>query len=273
MRLLRKLAMTVAFDYATASSLRACGSWSGLGYCFFRAFGAFAVVWIEEEFAQADGFWRDFEQFVVLDVGEGFFEGHADRGREAHGFVLAGGADVGELFALEQVHFEIVVARVFADDHALIDFPARLDHHRAAIFQIPHGIGDSFADIVRDQHAIAAAGNVTLPRCIGMEDPVHDRGAARVGEELGAIPEEATRGDLVHQAHEPLPRVLHLDHARLAGAELLDDGPHELLGDVDRELLVRLQPLAVEPDVAVTAPPDVTRKGAEAAVALPAQSL
>src|SRR5271166_2310984 len=31
------------------------------------------------------------------------------------------------------VAFEVVVARVLADHHALVDLPARLDHHRAAV--------------------------------------------------------------------------------------------------------------------------------------------
>ena len=36
-------------------------------------------------------------------------------------FVLAGGADVGELLALDRVDDEVVVAAVDADDHAFVD--------------------------------------------------------------------------------------------------------------------------------------------------------
>jgi hypothetical protein len=47
------------------------------------------------------------------------------------------GADVGELLALEHVDDEVVAARMLADDHAGINLPAGLDHHRPAIFQVP----------------------------------------------------------------------------------------------------------------------------------------
>src|SRR5919199_533603 len=43
------------------------------------------------------------------------------------------------------------------------------------------------------------------------EAVVHDAGAARVGEELGAIAEETAGRDAIQDADQPLPRILHLD--------------------------------------------------------------
>lgn len=63
-------------------------------------------------------------------------ERHADRRRQLYGFILAGGADVGQLLALQNVHFEIVIARVNADNHAGINLLTRLDDHRATIFEL-----------------------------------------------------------------------------------------------------------------------------------------
>src|SRR5215470_28379 len=60
---------------------------------FLAPFVALAFMGIEQSFTQADRFWRYFDQFVVLDVGERFLKRHADRRSQAHRFVLRGGAD------------------------------------------------------------------------------------------------------------------------------------------------------------------------------------
>jgi uncharacterized peroxidase-related enzyme len=51
---------------------------------------------------------------------------------------------------------------VLADDHALIDLHAGLDHHRAAILQVPQREGHRLALVVGDQHAVGAAGHSPL---------------------------------------------------------------------------------------------------------------
>src|SRR5437870_2427041 len=74
---------------------------------------------------------------------------------------------------------------------------------------------------------------------------VHDAGAARVGQKLRAVAKQSPRRNLVQKAHHSLPRILHLEHRGPPWTELLDDDAEEFLGDIDRELLVRLQTLAV----------------------------
>src|SRR3984957_20127873 len=112
------------------------------------ALGALAVVGVEAPLAQADRLWRHFDELVVLDVGQRLLKRHLHRWSQTHRLVLGVGSDIGELLALEHVDLEIIVARVLADDHALIYLPARLDHHRAAILDVPHRIGDRFACLV-----------------------------------------------------------------------------------------------------------------------------
>ena len=73
---------------------------------------------------------RDFDQLVVVDELQRLLERHADRRREQEVLVGAGGADVGELLGLERVHHQIVVARVDADDHALVHLVAVPDEQR-----------------------------------------------------------------------------------------------------------------------------------------------
>lgn len=166
-----------------------------------RAFRTLAVVGIEKGFPQADRLRRHFDEFVVLDVGEGLFQRHPDRRREAHGLILARRANIRELLALEDVDLEIVLARVLADDHAAVHLPAGLDHHRAAIFQLPHGVGDGFARIrPGNENAIATPGDLALVFRIGMEEAVHDRRPARVGQQLSLVADEAARRRMEDQA-------------------------------------------------------------------------
>ncbi len=74
---------------------------------------------------------------------------------------------------------------------------------------------------------------------------MHDAGAASVGKELGTVAEQPARGNSVEEADHSLPRILHLQHPGAPRPELLDDDPKELLRDIDRELLIRLESLAV----------------------------
>ncbi|CDX42319.1 conserved hypothetical protein [Mesorhizobium sp. ORS 3359] len=204
-----------------------------------------ALVRVEIELAQPNGLRRHLDQLVVLNPGQRPLQRHADRRGQLHRLVLAGGADVGELLALEHVHFEVVVARMDADDHALIDLDARIDDHRAAVFEIPHGVGDGFALLVGDQHAIGAAGQFALVRLIGEEQPVHHRGAARVGQQFRLVADQAARRRMEDEALAVSAGRAQLDHLGLALRHLLHDDAGMLLVDVDDDFLDRLQQFAV----------------------------
>src|SRR4029077_8230272 len=183
--------------------------------------GALAVLGIEEAFAQTNRFRRDLDQLVFFDVGDRLLEAHLARRREAHGLVLAGGADVRELFALQHVDFEIVAAAVLADHHALVDRDAGIDEHRPALLEVPHRIGDGGALGVGDQRAVAPARDRPAIGTVFVKDAVHHAGAARVGQDLAVIADQAARGRV-----EPQPC--------LAGAR----GPHVLqLAFAQRDLL------------------------------------
>ena len=73
--------------------------------------------------------WSDLDELVVGDEFDGRFERVADRGRQQHRLVLAGGADVGELLGLHGVHDEIVVAAVQSHDHAFVKRLAGVHEH------------------------------------------------------------------------------------------------------------------------------------------------
>src|SRR3984957_12073866 len=216
-----------------------------LRHRFLGLFRALALVGIEVTLAQADRFRRDRDQFIVLDIGQRLFEGHADRRGQPHRFILRGGADVGELLALEDVDLKVVVAGMLANDHALVDLPAGLDHHRTTIFQLEHRISHRLALIVGDQDAVAAALDVALVGQVIVEQAVHDRRALGVGHQLALIADQAAGRRVEHQPQAVAAGWTHLDHLGLALAHLLHDDTGEFLVDVDDDFLDRLQQLAV----------------------------
>ena len=77
-----------------------------------------------------------------------------------------------------------------------------------------------------------------------MEQPVHDRGAAGVGEQLALVADEAARRRVEDEPHASAAGRAHLDHLGLALGELLHDDAGVLLVDVDDDLLDRLEQLA-----------------------------
>ena len=75
---------------------------------------------------------------------------------------------------------------------------------------------------------------------------MHDPGPASISQKFRSVPKQPARRNAIEQPDESLPRVLHLDHLTAARSELLDHVAEVLLGDVDRQLLVRLEALAID---------------------------
>ena len=69
---------------------------------------------------------------------------------------------------------------MFADDHAGIDLGAGLNEHGPTILQVEHGVDHGFTFAIGNQRTSVAAGDVAHVGCIGMEQAVHDGGAAGV---------------------------------------------------------------------------------------------
>ena len=78
-----------------------------------------------------------------------------------------------------------------------------------------------------------------------MEQPVEDRGAARVGEELGLIADQPAGRRMEDEARAAAARGPHLEQLGAALAELLDDDAGMLGVDVDNDLFDRLEQRAV----------------------------
>ena len=104
--------------------------------------GAFALVFVEELFAQPDGLGGHLDQLVVVDEFERLFQIEADRRGQDNVLVGARGADVGQLLRLHGVDDQIVGARVDADDHPRIDVFPRTDQQPAAFLKIEQRVGE-----------------------------------------------------------------------------------------------------------------------------------
>ncbi len=140
---------------------------------------------------------------------------------------------------------QVVGPGVLADDHALIDLHARLDEERAALLEIPERVGHRVARAVRDENAVAAAFDFAAIGLVGMEDAVHHAGAARVGQELAVIADQAARGAVEDDARLARTRRAHVDHLALAVRDLLDDDAGIFVVDVHRRFLDGFEAIAV----------------------------
>ena len=79
---------------------------------------------------------------------------------------------------------------------------------------------------------------------VGVEQAVHDGGAARVGQQLALVADQAARRHVEHEALAAAAGRAHLDEIAAALGQLLHDDAGVLLVDVDDHLLDRLQALA-----------------------------
>ena len=74
-----------------------------------------------------------------------------------------------------------------------------------------------------------------------MEQAVHHGGAARVGQQLALVADQAARRHVEHQALAAAAGGAHLRQVAAALGQLLHDDAGMLLVDVDDDLLDRLQ--------------------------------
>src|ERR1700733_12810835 len=149
-----------------------------------------AAIGLQDLLAHAEGLRGHLDELVVGDELDALLEGELLVGHEADGGVRARGAHVRELLFTNAVDVEIVVARVFADDHALVDFNTVGDEEDTAVLEAFERVGSGGALSVGDESTRETLRNLTLVGDVAVEDGVHDDGAAGLGEHLGAEADE-----------------------------------------------------------------------------------
>src|SRR5690606_11261497 len=140
---------------------------------------------------------------------------------------------------------EVVVSAVDADDHAGINLFTRLDDHRTTVFQVEHRVGNGFTRLVGKQNAVAAAADFSLVRLIIMEQTVHDRSAAGIGQQFRLVADQTTGRSEEDQTDAAAAGRTKLGHFSLALGHLLHDHTGMLFVDVDHDFFERLHQSAV----------------------------
>src|SRR5258706_8296498 len=168
-------------------------------------------------------------------------------GHESQCFVRRGRAHVGQLFLPDGVDVEVVVFRVFSDDHAFIKLNTRTAEKLSPFLQTPESIGSGETVAVGNQGTRETVRNVALPFDVTVEQSIHDDGPARVREQLTAKSNQAAAGNAKLDSHPAVAMIVHVDHGALASAQLLHDNADEFLGNVDGQHFHRLHQFAVDP--------------------------
>ena len=190
---------------------------------FFRLF---PLVFCQVFFADADGFGRDFNQFVVVDKFQRLFQGVADRRGEDEVFVRAGGADVGQLFSFERVDGEVVVAAVDAYHHAFVDFVAVADEEAPPVLQVEERVGERLAGRHRDEDAVVSRfAEAVFFRAVVVEGLEFEAAAGGEGHEFGLETDEAARRDEVFEADAAFAVRHHVAQFAFALAHALHHRP------------------------------------------------
>ena len=94
--------------------------------------GALSLIGIEVAFAQAQGFWRNFQKLVIFDKVDTLLQAKLRKWRQLYCTVGRFGAHVGQVLSLTDVNFDVFLAVINTDDHPGVHFRARPDQELAA---------------------------------------------------------------------------------------------------------------------------------------------
>src|SRR6266567_528259 len=205
---------------------------------------ALPPVGVQLLLSQPDRLWRYLHQLVLVDEFQRLLQGKVARRCQLDGVVGAGGADVGQLLPLAGVDVQVVVLGVLADDHPAVDLHAGADEEDTARLQGIQGVGGGLAVLHGHQHAVLAAGNLSLVRRVVMEGWGEDAGAAGLGQHLAAQADQAARRNDELEA-DGLAHGAHGNHFPFARTHLFDNNPLVLGRYVHHQVFHRLQLLAV----------------------------
>ena len=105
----------------------------GSGLVFLVAVGALTFRMVENNLTHAHTFGRYFHVLVFANIFQGFLQ-REDGGRNDTGLLIgAGGTHVGQLFALGNVHHQVVFVDMFSYDLPGVDRILRFDEKFASV--------------------------------------------------------------------------------------------------------------------------------------------
>src|SRR5579871_355018 len=171
-----------------------------------------SLVGLENLLAQANRLRRDFDIFIVADEFNRLLKVQDARRHQSDGFIGGRSAHVRELLFLDDVHVEVFFARVLADNHSFVDFGAGGHEYFPALLQVEYGVSGHLAGPIGHQRTGGASRDIALPVDVAVEQGIHDGGAARIGEDFAAQPDQAARRDVELQPYAPRAMIDHFDH-------------------------------------------------------------
>src|SRR5207245_9163449 len=134
------------------------------------------------------------------------------------------------LLFLGDSHVYRLVTRVLAAARRRVDVAPRADEHPTSRLEVGDGVCGRASRAIGHEGAAVAVGAVTLPDVPAVEEMIQEPGAARVGEELGPVADEAPGGNPVLEPDAARPVVHHLGHRASPRPDLLGHGADVLLG-------------------------------------------
>ncbi len=149
------------------------------------------------------------------------------------------------LFFLRDIDVHVLLAGIFAEDHAFIDLDGRADEELAALLNIPQRERGRNSGTVRDERASGAQGHFAGIIHPAIENGVNQRGPARIREQLAAQADQASRGNFEIEADAAGIVIAHFEHFAAAAADSFENDADEVFGDVDHQALDGLELAAV----------------------------
>src|SRR5690625_4575754 len=153
------------------------------------------LVLVEDDLADAHGGGGDLHALVLAGEFEGFLEAELHRGGELFEGVGGGRAHVRELLFPGDVDVHVLAPGVLPDHLPLIHLGGGVDEEGPAVLELQQRVGGGHPGAVGDEGAAGAQVDGAHPWGVALGDGRGDAGAAGVGQELGAEPDEAPGGD------------------------------------------------------------------------------
>lgn len=126
---------------------------------------AHLVAFLGGEFrlAQSERLWSHLQKFIFPQEIQSMFQSHgANRGKDDV-FIFARGTQIGQFLFFGGVDVDIIIAVVFAHDHAFIDGVSRHDEETSARFEIVQGIRHGVACAIRYQRPGETGDKIAAP--------------------------------------------------------------------------------------------------------------
>src|SRR5438094_6622235 len=142
--------------------------------------------------AQAQRLRRDLEQLVLADPLQTLLEVHDAWRCQLDALIRGRRPHIRKFLFFCDVDVQVVVARVLADNLALVDRLTGGEEHRAARLEIVDGVAGRLATAVGHEGAVLTVGDVALPLVPPIEEMVQEAGAARFGQGFGAVAKQAS---------------------------------------------------------------------------------